>query len=112
MLFILYHVIQCPVHALLKIMLSYRAIFLITNMALKIKTAIAVYKQFERLPKLSSYEFCQDVNFFMRLVHVQIPGYCKVAIEVKDTAVFDHAQVVEVHPVPAPVLFEFADHFV
>src|SRR3546814_3448987 len=90
--------------------MSYRTIIFDANGAGGGKTAVRMDKQFDGAAELFSDEIAQDVNFRVCLMHIQIPGHGKVAVNVKRAPVLDDADVMDVDPVFTPVMIENVDH--
>jgi hypothetical protein len=55
-------------------------------------------KHFQRLLKLGCNEVFQRTDLFVGLIHIVIPGYGDVAIQVKNGTIFNDTKIMQIDP--------------
>jgi hypothetical protein len=68
-------------------------------------------KELNGLPIFFFNQAGQGINFFVRFMHIQIPGNGQVAIQMYPAAIFYDPQVMQVNPVLPAVLIPASPPF-
>jgi hypothetical protein len=108
--FVAFHVLDGPFDPSLERVMPDGAIVLDTDCAGNGKATVRVYKQLNGIAEFFDHEGPQFVNLFMGFMHIEIPGHCQMAVDMKCTAVFDNPDIVNINPVLASIIIEGFDH--
>src|SRR5687768_16502181 len=74
------------------------------------QASVGMHEQFYRISEFFSDQVSKIVYFFVRLVDVEIPRYCQVAIDVQRAAILDDPDIVNIDPVFAAFTIQRRDH--